>query len=79
MAIKITSNRTIVKNIKVGTPLPAIKEIRIRNSLRDVSDTAIGAGQIPEGTMIAFNGVTEKWTATKHLNQGQIVDGGDTF
>ena len=29
MAIKITSNRTIVKNIKVGTPLPAIKEITL--------------------------------------------------
>ena len=78
MAIKITSNRTIVKNIKVGTPLPAIKEIRIRNSLRDVSDTAIGAGQIPEGTMIAFDAATEFWTATSHL-KAQIIDGGDTF
>ena len=59
MAIKITSNRTIVKNIKVGTPLPAIKEIKIRNSLRDVSDTAIApAGQIPGGTMIAFDAET---------------------
>jgi hypothetical protein len=80
MAIKITSNRTIVKNIKVGTPLPAIKEIKIRNSLRDVSDTAIAPqGQIPGGTMIAFDATTEKWTAVKHINQGQVIDGGDTF
>lgn len=77
MAIKITSNRTIVKNIKVGTPLPAIKEIKIRNSLRDVSDTAID-GEIPEGTLIVWKAATERWTATKHI-QDAFVDGGDTF
>jgi len=78
MAIKITSNRTIVKNIKVGTPLPAIKEIKIRNSLRDVSDTAIGAGGIPDGTLIIYNSTTDRWTATKHIVEA-VVDGGDTF
>jgi len=78
MAIKITSNRTIVKNIKVGTPIPAIKEIKIKNSLRDVSDTQISAGGIPDGTLIIFNNVTNRWTATSHIKDA-VVDGGDTF
>lgn len=78
MSIKITSNRTIVKNIKVGTPIPSIKEIRIRNSLRDVSDTAIAPGGIPDGTLIIYNSTTNRWTANSHLKD-QVIDGGDVF
>ena len=78
MSIKITSNRTIVKNIKVGTPLPAIKSIKIRNSLKDVADTSIPPGALPTGSIIIYNAVSEKWEANAYLNN-QVIDAGDTF
>jgi hypothetical protein len=63
--IKVTTDRTIVKNIK------------IRNTLRDTTDIAL-VENIGDGAVLYFDQVAQKWKNTNRLEYVNI-DAGEGF
>ena len=71
MAITVTSNRTIIKTIKVGTPIRRVNAAGAGiETLGDVDTTS----KI-NGSLLIYNSSTSKWTASIDL-ENQNINGG---
>ena len=85
MAIVITSNKTkvakiatgqttIVKQVKIGTP---IRRVNASGSgVNNLSDVDIKTNGLVDGSILVYNSSTSRWTSTTDLEDQNINGGG---
>lgn len=75
--IKVVSNRTIVKKIVIGTPIPTTKNVSITTTVDKILDVNLGT-QLKTGDVLVYNDNSKNWDAQNVLNL-QVIDGGEGF
>lgn len=63
---------TIVRKVVVGRPVRRVTEGQFEvNNLGDVDTT-----NLDNGSLLIYKTATQKWTATKDVEEGQNINGG---
>lgn len=85
MAIVITSNKTkvakiatgqttIVKQVKIGTPIRRVNSAG--SGVNNLSDVDITTNGLVNGSILVYNSSTSRWTSTTDLEDQNINGGG---
>jgi hypothetical protein len=74
--IKVIHNRTIIKQITVGTPVATTKKVQISAGLTDIVDVDLGTSGVDpagsEGQLLIFEAASGNFVS-------KDLDGGDNF
>lgn len=77
-AIKIVSNRTVVRKITIGTPIPTVKNFTIDTQLGQLVDVlASTADGLKDGSILVFDENLSKFIVRNTLTDQRLDGGGD--
>lgn len=78
-AIKIVSNRTIVRKITIGTPIPTVKSFTIDTSIGSLTDVGAGLEDgLKDGSILVYDASLGKFIVKNILIKHRLDGGGDT-
>ena len=77
-AIKIVSNRTIVRKITIGTPIPTVKSFTVNTSIGSLADVSASSDDgLKDGSILVFDADIGKFVVKNVLFQHRLDGGGD--
>jgi hypothetical protein len=75
MAIIVTTGQTtIVKKVKIGTPIRRVSAAG--SGLATLSDVDTSTNGLVDGSILVYNSSTSRWTSTTDLEDQNINGGG---
>ena len=77
-AIKIVSNRTIIRKITIGTPIPTVKSFTVNTSIGSLADVSASSDDgLKDGSILVFDADIDKFVVKNVLFQHRLDGGGD--
>ena len=77
-ATKIVSNRTIIRKITIGTPIPTVKSFTVDTNIASLADVSATANDgLKDGSILVYDADISKFVVKNVLFQHRLDGGGD--